>query len=125
MSSSFREPQPCRTYGGVLANGIRPGPARRPRPAAGARQRASRGSAPRPVSHGTGPGTPSGPPSPPREPPRGSSGAARDDHALHVVGGELHRVRGRLADTFRSADRQDRLGQPSFLTLLVLRDGGI
>ena len=52
-------------------------------------------------------------------------GAAGNDQGLHVVGGQLHRVRDPLADAFRSADGQDGQGQPPFRALLVLRDGGI
>ena len=44
--------------------------------------------------------------------------------ALHVVGDELHRVRGPFATALRSADRQDGQGQPPGLALLVLRDDG-
>jgi hypothetical protein len=51
--------------------------------------------------------------------------AAGNDQTMHVVGGQLHRARGPLADAFRSADGQDGQGQPPFLALLVLRDGGI
>jgi hypothetical protein len=50
--------------------------------------------------------------------------AAGEDHGLHVVRGELHRVPDPFTCTFRSADRQDGQGQPPGLALLVLRDAG-
>jgi hypothetical protein len=51
--------------------------------------------------------------------------AARDDQGLHVVGGELHRVRDLFTQAVRSADAQHGYPQPPGLALLVLRDGGI
>jgi hypothetical protein len=51
--------------------------------------------------------------------------AAGNNHALYVVRDEPHRVRGRLANAFCSADGQDGQGKPPGLALLVLRDGGI
>ena len=51
--------------------------------------------------------------------------AAGDDQGLHVVGGELHRVRDLFAQAVRAADPQDGQGQPPGLALLVLRDGGV
>jgi hypothetical protein len=52
-------------------------------------------------------------------------GAAGDDQCLHVVGGQLHRVRDLFAQAVLAADGQDGQGQPAFLAPLVLRDGGI
>jgi hypothetical protein len=49
---------------------------------------------------------------------------AGQDHGLHVVSGEFHRVGGSFAGAFPAADRQDGHSQPPFLALLVLRDGG-
>ena len=50
---------------------------------------------------------------------------AGDGHGLHVVGGELHRVRDPFTAAVLSADGQHRQGQPPSLALRLLRDGGI
>src|SRR5262249_48269086 len=42
----------------------------------------------------------------------GKVAAAGDDQGLHVVGGELHRVRDLFAQAVRAADGQDGHGQP-------------
>ena len=47
---------------------------------------------------------------------------AGEDHGLHVVGDELHRVPGTFTGALLAADRQDGHGQPPGLALLVLRD---
>jgi hypothetical protein len=52
-------------------------------------------------------------------------GAAGNDQGLHVVGGELHRVRCLITQAVLAADAQHGQGQPPFLALLVLRDGGV
>jgi hypothetical protein len=49
---------------------------------------------------------------------------AGKDHALHVVGDELHRAGDPFTAAFRAADGQDGQGQPPGLALLVLRDDG-
>ncbi len=51
--------------------------------------------------------------------------AVGDDHGLHVVRDELHRIRGPFTDALRSADRQHGQGQPPFLALRVLRAIGV
>jgi hypothetical protein len=49
---------------------------------------------------------------------------AGKDHALHVVGDELHRAGDPFTAAFHAADGQDGQGQPPGLSLLVLRDDG-
>src|SRR5271165_367568 len=55
----------------------------------------------------------------------GVVGAVGDDQGLHVVGGELHRVRDLVGQAVAAADAQHGHRQPPGLALLVLRDGGI
>jgi hypothetical protein len=50
---------------------------------------------------------------------------AGNDNALHVVRGELHRVRAACTDAFGSADRQDGKGQSAGLAPLVLPNGDV
>jgi hypothetical protein len=49
---------------------------------------------------------------------------AGEDHGLHVVRDELHRVPDPFTTAFRAADRQDGQREAPGLALFVLRDDG-